>query len=396
MSDVVVTGIGVTLPGASDPDEFWNRIARCGSAIVPIRTFDTSPYTTGNAGVLDEATEAATVGTIKPRQRKRMDRFCHLAIAAADGAIADAGIEPSDKPDHTGIVFGNMFGGWEITEPSVRGLCDRGYMGVSPYIASAWFPTAPQGQISIGRGLKGFAKTTVADTASSAMAIGSACRAIRAGRAEIVLAGGAEAPITPYTYTFCETSGRLSPTTYRPLDDRADGYHVGEGAAVLALESAESAAMRGAEVYATVRGFALVHCHEQDALSAACEPALSRAVGAALDQAGVAGVDCVIADGQAQAEADKSELAAVRSTVGEVPVTTSKAVTGHLLGAASAVDVVTAILAMRHGSIPASAGCDRPVDELVVTSQLSRPVRTVLVLARGADGTCAATVLQTP
>lgn len=396
MTEVVITGVGVALPGTPDPDRLWDHVEGARSALGPISAFDASGYTTDRAGVLDAETEARTIGTIKPRLRKRMDRFCQLAVAATDAAIADAGIDPGDDPEQTGVAFGNMFGGWEITEPSLRGLYERGYMGVSPYIASAWFPTAPQGQVSIGRGLKGFAKTTVADTASSALAIGYAGRAITAGRANVVLAGGVEAPLTPYTYTFCETSGRLSPTTYRPLDDRADGFQVGEGAAVLALEDAGSAARRGAAVHAVLRGFALGHCPEPDALTPAGEQALAHTIGAALEQAGVAGVDCVIADGQARTEADKSELAAIRSVVGEVPVTTPKGVTGHLLGAASAVDAVTAVLAMRHGVVPPTTGCERPVDDLVVTAPLHGRVRTVLMLARGADGTCAATVLQSP
>ncbi len=396
MPEVAITGIGVALPGAADPDQLWARVLDGTSAIGPVTDFDAGAYTTDQAGVLDDATRQATVDTIATRLRKRMDRFCQLAMAATDAAIADAGVDTEDRPTEIGAVFGNMFAGWGITEPSVRGLHQRGYMGVSPYIATAWFPTAAQGQVSIRRGLKGFCKTTVADTASSALALGYAGRAIAAGRARVVLAGGAEAPVTPYAYTFCETSGRLSPTVYRPLDDRADGFHVGEGAAVLALEDAGSAAARGADVLAVLKGFALRHCPEPDALTAAGERALIGAITAALEQAGGVEIGCVLADGQGRHEADKAELSAVRQVLGEVPVTTTKAATGHLLGAACAVDAVTAVLTLRHGVVPPATQCERPVDDLVVTRPLARPVRAVLLLARGGDGTCAATVLAQP
>lgn len=396
MADVAVTGVGLAVPGAGSPEVLWESLTSGTSSIGAISAFDASPYTSDQAGMLDAAVEEQTIDTIPPRLRKRMDRFCQLAMSSASAAMVDAGLDVERSPEDIGIVLSNMFGGWDITEPSVRGLLGQGYNAVSPYIASAWFPTAPQGQISIARGLKGFAKTVVADTAGGALALGYGARAISASRARVVLAGGAEAPVTPYTYTFCETSGRLSPTTYRPFDRHADGFQVGEGAAVLTLEDADSAAERGAEVYALVRGFAVGHCLEREAFASAGTHVLARTIDSALEQAGVDRVDCVIADGQGKPQADGNELEVIRTRLGAVPVTSTKAATGHLLGAAGAVDALTAVLMLRHQIIPATTGCNHPVSTLIVTEPTQRSLRTVLLIARGADGTCVVTVLERP
>lgn len=395
MREVVVSGLGLTLPGAASPEEFWSACSRGRSMIGPIERFPTGDYPNRSAGVVRGAVEQAAVAGFSPRLRKRMDRFCQLAMSAARSAIDDAELDESMNTHRAGVYLGNMFGGWDITEPSMRALCRQGYTGVSPYIASAWFPTAPQGQISINWGLKGFSKTVVADTASAALAVGYAAGVIRDGRADVMLAGGAEAPVTPYTYTFCATSGRLSPSTYRPYDDRADGMQVGEGAVVLVLEAAESARSRGARVYARVTGFATRHAHEDQVFSPAGANAIADTVRAAMDESGADTVDYVALDGQGVADADKAELTAIRSVLGTVPASTAKPLTGHLLGAAPVVDAAAALLAMRHQQVPPTANCERPVDSTIVTgSPLRRDIRTALLVSRGADGTLTASVLQ--
>ncbi|MGW5677891.1 beta-ketoacyl-[acyl-carrier-protein] synthase family protein [Streptomyces sp. NPDC003860] len=396
MTETVITGIGLALPGASDTDQLWRSVTEGRSAVRPIERFDTESYPCANAGFLAEETERKTIGTFSPRVRKRMDRFCQLALSAARSAQLDAGLAPSEDADRTGVYMGNMYGGWEITEPSLRGLLDQGYTGVSPHIASAWFPTAPQGQITIGNGLTGFSKTLVADSASAALAIGYGARAVSEGRADVLLAGGAEAPVTPYTYTFCTTSGRLSPTgTYRPGDDASDGFCVGEGAVMFVLEREETARARKAVPLARLAGFAVRHVREDEVFGPTGTRTLAAALTAALDEAGVEHVDCVALDAQGAAAADESELTAIHSVLGPVPLTTAKSVTGNLLGAAPAVDAAVALLSLQHGTIPPVTGCEHPRNaHIVVGAPRDTPVRTVALLARGADGTIAASVLR--
>lgn len=396
MTGTVITGMGLALPGASDADQLWRAVTEERSAVRPIERFATDSYPCPNAGFLAEDTERETIGTFTPRVRKRMDRFCQLALSAAQCAQRDAGLAPSEDADRTGVYVGNMFGGWEITEPSLRGLLKVDYTGVSPHIASAWFPTAPQGQITIGNGLTGFSKTLVADSASAALAIGYGARAVAEGRADVLLAGGAEAPVTPYAYTFCTTSGRLSPTgSYRPGDAAADGLCVGEGAVMLVVERAETARARGAVPLAELAGFAVRHVPQDEVFGPAGTSALAAALTAALNEAGADRVDCVALDGQGTLAADASELSAVHSVLGPVPLTTAKPVTGNLLGAAPAVDAAVALLSLRHGTIPPVAGCRRPQDAgIVVGAPRKTPLRTVALLARGADGTIAASVLR--
>ncbi|MER6301136.1 beta-ketoacyl synthase N-terminal-like domain-containing protein [Kitasatospora sp. NPDC001539] len=404
MRKVVITGVGLALPGARTTEQFWELVGAGRPAVTEIDRFPTGQYTARRAGTAgDEA-----VASIPLRLRKRMDRFCQLALVAAQDALAAAGLDPADAPEGVGVYLGNMYGGWEITEESMRRLCRVGYTGVSPYIASAWFPTAPQGQISIKWGIKGFSKTVAADTASAAVAVGYAARAIAEGRADAMLAGGAEAPVTPYTYTFCETSGRLTPGDYRPFGAGADGFLVGEGAVVLTLEAEESARARGAEILAEVAGFAAGHASSDQVFGRTGTDVLTHVAQTALKEAEVVpqDLDLIALDAQGTVYADAGEVRAVQDLLGagavdRVPCTTVKPVTGHLLGAAPAVDLLAALLAIRHGAVPPVAGItagEREATELdlVVDAPRVRPVRSALVNARGADGTVAALVLRGP
>jgi 3-oxoacyl-[acyl-carrier-protein] synthase II len=375
---VVITAAGVVLPGADNLDELGAAVATGASAIAPIDRFDTAGHASSDAAVVDDARLAA----FSPRLRKRMDRFCTLSMVAAHRAMADAGLLGDDgrtvtgDRERIGVYVANMFGGWDITEESARRLHQIGYQGVSPYVASAWFPTASQGQITIHWGLRGYAKTVIADTASGALAVGYGAAAIREGRADVMLAGGAEAPVTPYTHTFCTTSGRLSATGYRPFQPSADGFQVGEGAVLFVLESREHAQERGAPILAEVAGFRTGHAPSAEVFGERGTAALTRIAAAALEDAGAApaDVDYVGLDAQGRPDADASERAAMAQLLqgrfGEVAQRTVKPVTGHLLGGAAASELAGAVQAVNDGR------------------------RTALVNARGADGTIACCVLR--
>jgi len=399
-TNVVMTGLGLVLPGAGTPEEFWSLARSQHSQIRPITRFDPTGHANGEAGQVADT----QLAMFNARLRKRMDRFCTMAMVATRSALADAGLQDGADAETTGVYIGNMFAGWEIAEPSMRRLCQIGYTGVSPFIASAWFPTAPQGQISIHWGFRGFSKTISADTASGAVAFGYAARAISEGRADVVLAGGAEAPVTPYSSTFTSTSGRVTPGSYRPFTSAGAGFQVGEGSVIFVLESRAHAEARGARILAEVGGFATGHAHSCEVLGTEGGEALTAVAGDALAQAGVAPeeIDYVGLDAQGTNAADAGEAAAVRALLGsradDVPCSTVKPLTGHLLGAAPAVDLAAAVLTLGRSQVPlltdqtSDYGLRLATD--AGTSATNGPVRTALVNARGADGTVTSCVLQ--
>jgi 3-oxoacyl-(acyl-carrier-protein) synthase len=395
---VVVTGIGMVTPGGMHPGPLWERLRQGSPGGGAIRRFDPSPYSVSEAGEIVEDLPLP----FPPRLAKRMDRYCLLAMAAAQLALDDSALDlATEDPARIGISFGNMYGGWGITDPSLRGLLQEGYASVSPYVASAWFPTAPQGQMSIFWGLRGYAKTVAADTASGAAAIGYAARAIQDGQADVILAGGAEAPVTPYTYAFCQVSGRMG-SPYRPFDRRAGGFRVGEGAAVLILEEAQRAAARGARVYGEVAAWSTGHVGGPEAWPDG-DRRLVEVVEEALGEAGVPAscLDYVGLDAQGDRSADRAEAAALADAGGgklRAVCTTCKPGLTNLLGAAAAAEAAVALLAMQRGETPPIAGCDEPDPgsalDLVTGSCRTAPLCTALVVARGADGVRGALVLK--
>jgi 3-oxoacyl-(acyl-carrier-protein) synthase len=394
----VVTGIGMVTPGGMYPGPLWERLCQGSPGGAAIRRFDASPFTVSEAGEIDEDLPLP----LPPRLTKRMDRYCLLAMAAAQLALDDSALDvATEDPGAVGISIGNMYGGWGITDPSLRGLLQEGYASVSPYVASAWFPTAPQGQMSIFWGLRGYAKTIAADTASGAAAIGYAARAIQDGHADVMLAGGAEAPVTPYTYAFCQVSGRMG-DAYRPFDRRADGFRVGEGAAVLVLEEAQRAVARGAETYGEVAGWSTGHVGGPVPWPDG-DRRLREVVEEALGEAGIAAssLDYVGLDAQGDLRADRGEAAALAAVGGNglrAFCTTCKPGLTNLLGAAASAETAVALLAMQRGEAPPIAGCDEPDPgaelDLVTGSCRTAPLRNALVVARGADGVRGALVLK--
>ncbi len=397
----VVTGIGLITPGGTLSD-VWETLLRGQSMASSIATFDASLYPTSKAGIVEDE---AIFAPFSPRLLKRMDRFSCLAMAAAHQALQDSGLDIQEAERiSAGTYIGNMYGGWGVTDPGLRNLLRKGYKEVSPYIASAWFPTAPQGQITIQWGLGGYSKTIVADTASSMLAIGYAARAVEEGRADLMLAGGAEAPITPYTYSFCARSGRLSSTKYQVFDSEGTGFQVGEGAVILVLEELRAAQRRHAHVYGEIAGWATGYLPQQNNPWSDEGKRLARVIEQAFEYAAVNPdtIDYLGLDAQGLCIADRAEaqaIARVFEKTDQRPVaTTCKPTLTHLLGAGAGLEVATALLAMHHGVIPPIAGDPSPQEahpsDLVVGEPRKRSVRTALILARGADGVQSALVLK--
>jgi 3-oxoacyl-(acyl-carrier-protein) synthase len=226
----------------------------------------------------------------------------------------------AEDKERIGIILGNALGGWAFAEEELRDLHRLGVREVSPYQATAWFPAAPQGQISINYGLKGIGKTIISDIASSHLAINYAARAILSGRADVVLAGGTEAPVSPYALLCCNTSGELSlEGSYRPFDRSRDGYVIGEGSAVLMVEEMERAKKRGAKIYAEITGFG----HTSDGISpTGHDPegkGIARAMKAAIDGAGIMPDDIqfILPAATGGMNSDEGEARALGSIFGE-------------------------------------------------------------------------------
>ncbi len=405
----VITGIGMVTPGGT-LSTTWDAVRAGISTSQLFQPPDMHLDRPHRVGLVEDGD---LFESFSPRLLKRMDRFCCLAIAAAQQALQDSKLD-LEALDHqaSGVYVGNMYGGWSVTDPSLRNLLRQGYRTVSPYVASAWFPTAPQGQITIRWNLHGYSKTVIADTASSALATGYAARAIQEGRAEVMLAGGAESPITPYTYSFCVRSGRLNPDGYRIFDPQGCGFQVGEGAVMLVLEELEAARGRGAHIYAELAGWStgFQPCRSpgvQDGGNGSpwhTSGGMARVIHQALVQAGVAPqqLDYIGLDAQGVQEADDAEAEALALALGpeheRIPATTCKPTLTHLLGAGASAEIAIALLAMQQGEIPPIAGGEIrdqtcPL-QLVMDGVRQADIRTALVNARGADGVQAALVFR--
>jgi 3-oxoacyl-(acyl-carrier-protein) synthase len=414
MTRVVLTGVGAITPAGMGADALWERAASGLSCIQRIDRFDPSSYQCQVAG---QADAFAAKDWLAGRFVKRTDRFTHLAVAAAEAAFQDAGLvidsAGGTSPERIGVMVGNVLGGWEFAERELRDLWAHGIREVSPYQATAWFPAAPQGNISIRLGIRGRARTFVCDRASGAYALIHAAETIVRDQADAVLAGGTEQPLSPYAWLCCQTgqfltsAGNAHPqAAYRPFDHRHGGTVVGEGSVFLMLESYEHARERGAAILAELAGWALNTDGYMPYYTS--EPhghTLSVAIRTSLDRAGITAAElgCVLADGSAVPREDAAEVLAIKAALGDrarqVPVTTVKAAFGHLLGSATAADIAVAMQMLARGSIPPIANLDRPgpgfdLDFVTAAPRAAADLRHVLVISRGMGGVNACLVLS--
>jgi 3-oxoacyl-(acyl-carrier-protein) synthase len=407
MDKVAVTGIGIVAPSGIGKRQFWANIKSGRSFIKEIRRFDASGYPSHIAGQIDDLEK---YGMVSERLLKKIDAFSHMALIASEMALQDAGIDiKKEDPNLIGIFLGNAIGGWLYAETELRDLYIEGREGVSPYMASAWFPAAPQGQVSIYYGIKGFSKTVVADRASSLMAIGYARKVLSKAKLNIILAGGMEAPVTPYALLCCNTYGGLSinndnpQEAYRPFDRGRSGFVIGEGAGVMVMEGAQRAQARGVNILAVICGYGTT-CDGFDRINP--EPSgiqLARAINMALEdaQANTDEIDYICLDGLALEVWDKSEANAIRQVFGSraknIPVSCPKSMYGNLLGASGAVDLVTTMLAIEHNLVPPTLNLVDPDPDglnFVGPQPLAHNINKALVISRGRGGINSAVVVE--
>jgi 3-oxoacyl-[acyl-carrier-protein] synthase II len=408
MKPISITGIGIISPSGIDKRKFWSNVSHGRSAIEPITRFDSSKYASHIAGHVHELDAYSNVSS---RLLKKIDLFSHMALVASEMSLQDAKINLAQEDlNRVGIFMGNAIGGWLYAETELRDLYIEGREGVSPFMASAWFPAAPQGQISIHYGIKGYSKTVVSDRASSLMAIAYAAKTLARGKMDFILAGGMEAPVTPYALLCCNTSGMLTKnnsqpqTAYRPFDKKRDGFAIAEGAGVVILESPERAKTRGAHVYGNIIGYATTTDGVDRINPAKDGKQLAKAITMALEDAGLEpkDIDYICADAAGTILGDLSETKAIKQAFNgyskKVPVSAPKAVFGNMLGASGAVDVITVLLAMEHNMIPPTINLENPDPECdldyVPNKAREKEIKNALVISRGRGGINCVLVLQ--
>jgi 3-oxoacyl-(acyl-carrier-protein) synthase len=399
MDKIAITGIGIVSPSGIGKRQFWANIKAGRSFIKEITRFDASRYPAHIAGQIDELNKYSN---ISERLLKKIDTFSHMALIASELALQDAAIDiKNEDPSLVGIFLGNAIGGWLYAETELRDLYLEGREGVSPYMASAWFPAAPQGQVSIYYGIKGFSKTVVADRAGSSMALGYGRKVLNKNKLNMILAGGMEAPVSPYALLCCNTYGALSKNNskpqeaYRPFDKRRDGCVIGEGAGIVVMESVSRAAIREIKPLAYISGYATT-CDGVSRIDCASDgKELARAITLALAdaQTNAAEIDYISLDGFALDLWDNSELNAIQSVFKErakdIPVSCPKSMFGNLLGASGAVDMITTVLAMEHNLVPVTLNLDTPAVpgfNYVTREAREHKINKALVISRGRGG----------
>ncbi|MGA9532396.1 MAG: beta-ketoacyl-ACP synthase II [Anaerolineales bacterium] len=370
---VVVTGMGCVSPLGNDVAATWQAALAGQSGVDQITLFDTTDYKT---------TFAAEVKGFDPedyvdrKDVRRMDRFSHFAVGATAQAIEQSKIEITDSNrDHFGAIFGTGIGGVGTLFDETMKFSGRGPRWVSPFMVSMMLPDAAAGQLAIQFGLRGPNMAVVTACASSANAVGEAAAIIRRGQADMMVAGGAEAAIVPIALAGFNVMDAISKRNddpqgaCRPFDKDRDGFVMGEGAAALVLEDYEHARARGAFMLAEVLGYGATNDAYHITAPAENGEGAAICMQFALDDAGLqpADIDYINAHGTSTPLNDKSETAAIKTAFGEkaydIPVSSTKSMTGHLLGAAGALESMFCIQAMNAGMLPPTINYETPDPE---------------------------------
>ncbi|HSV65548.1 MAG TPA: ketosynthase chain-length factor [Mycobacteriales bacterium] len=396
----VVTGIGVAAPNGLGTEDFWAATLAGRSGIGRISRFDPAGYPARLAG---EVPGFVAEEHLPSRLIPQTDRMTRLALVAAEWALADAGLDPETLPAFDmGVVTASSSGGFEFGQRELQALWSKGGQYVSAYQSFAWFYAVNTGQISIRNGMKGHSGVLVSDQAGGLDAIAQARRQIRAGT-RVVVSGALDASICPWGWVAQLASGRLSTSevpdrAYLPFDADARGHVPGEGGAILVLEEAGAARDRDARVYGEIAGYAATFDPRP---GSGREPGLRRAVELALADAGLeaAEIDVVFADAAGVPELDQIEADALAAVFGRrgVAVTAPKTMTGRLCSGAAPLDLVTALLSIRDELIPPTVHVQPATRyglDLVCGDVRTGPVRTALVLARGAGGFNSAVIVR--
>ncbi|MGR3435054.1 MAG: beta-ketoacyl-ACP synthase II [Shimia sp.] len=407
MRRVVVTGLGMVTPLADGVEATWRRLLAGDSGAGTIAAFDPSPYATTYACEVPREGEGAfdADAYMEPKEQRKVDPFIVFAMAAAQQAVEDAGwtAPQGEAALRTGVMIGSGIGGLSsIADTSIL-LKERGPRRVSPFFIPSALINLASGQVSIRYGFKGPNHAVVTACSTGAHAIGDAARLIALDDADVMVAGGAEAPISPLGIAGFNACKALSTKwnddpqkASRPWDADRDGFVMGEGAGVVVLEEYEHAKARGATIYAEVRGYGLSGDAHHITAPPPDHEGAERAMRAAIGRAGIAAseIDYVNAHGTSTM-ADTIELGAFERIVGDaasgVTMSSTKSMTGHLLGAAGAIEAIFSVLAIRDQVAPPTINLDAPAAEtaidLAANGKVEREIAYALSNSFGFGGT---------
>jgi len=365
---VVITGLGVVAPNGSGKEAFWHATSSGISGIKPIERYPSSDLPISVAG---EVSNFIAREYIERKLINRTDRATHFVLAAAQEALRDSNIVlGQENPQRVGAVIANTFGGVEYLAEQSHALYTRGPRYMSVYTAIAWLQVANVGQISIRHGIQGYCKTPVNDMAGGLDALGVAYRAIQRNAADILLAGGGEAPLYPIILQVLAQGNYAAtgddPHAYRPFDRRAAGLLVAEGAGICILEEYEHARRRGAGIYGEIVGYGQTNDAHGLVNPSPDGTHYARAIQLAMQEGNVHPEDIAYfsLDGRAVPTSDQGEAEALHLVFGSylerLAVSVPRTVLGHSYAAAGTLDAITALLALEHGLIPPTINCEEP------------------------------------
>ncbi|MDP6351554.1 MAG: beta-ketoacyl-ACP synthase II, partial [Alphaproteobacteria bacterium] len=409
MRRVVVTGLGMVSPLACGVKAGWRRLLDGESGVRSISKFDVSDLPSRIAGQVprDGAEDAfVTDHWIAPKDQRKMDEFIHFAIAAAAQAVDDAEWKPEDDEsrERTGVTIGSGIGGLQGIEAGAKILAEKGPRRLSPFFIPSCLINLAAGQVSIRYGFRGPNHAVVTACSTGAHSIGDAARMIMLDDADVMVAGGAEGPLSRLGLAGFAAARALSTNfndqperASRPWDRDRDGFVMGEGAGAVVLEELEHAKRRGAHIYAEVVGYGMSGDAYHITAPAPNGNGGYRSMRAALKSAGIApdDIDYINAHGTSTPLGDEIELGAVKRLFGaaadRLSMSSTKSSIGHLLGAAGAVESIFSILAINEGVVPPTLNLENPSEgcdiDLVPKQAKERPVRIALSNSFGFGGT---------
>ncbi len=390
---VVVTGLGAVTPIGNSVAEYWSGLTSGRNGVAPITLFDAEQHACRFAA---EVKDFDPAGVLEPKEAKRWDRFCKFGVVAAKQALADAGLAITDaNADRIGVSIGSGVGGLLTMETQAHVLDGKGPGRVSPFTVPMMIPNMATGLAAIALGAKGPSSAVATACAAGSNAIGDAFRLLQMGKADVMICGGAESAITPLGVAGFASAKALSfrnddpATASRPFDRERDGFVIGEGSGVLVLETLEHAKARGATILAEMVGYGTT-CDAHHITS----PTPGGVGGAtamrlALDDGGLSAdsIDYVNAHGTSTPANDSNETAAIKSALGsraqQIPVSSTKSMTGHLLGGSGGIEAVACVLALQHHVVPPTINHTNPDPEcdLDVVPNTARELKLGTVLS---------------
>ncbi|MED5562235.1 MAG: beta-ketoacyl-ACP synthase II [Cyanobacteriota bacterium] len=367
---VVVTGLGAITPIGNNVADYWKGLTSGRNGVAPISLFDASAHACRFAA---EVKNFDVKGILEPKESKRWDRFSKFGVIAAKQALADSGLVIDENNEtNIGIIIGSGVGGLLTMETQAHVLADKGPGRVSPFTVPMMIPNMATGLAAIALGTKGPSSAVATACAAGSNAIGDAFRLLQLGKADAMICGGAEASITPLGVAGFASAKALSfrnddpSTASRPFDKDRDGFVIGEGAGVMVLETFDHAINRGAEIYGEVIGYGTTCDAHHITSPTPGGVGGAKAIRLALDDAQINPdqVDYINAHGTSTPANDSNETAAIKSVLCDraktIPISSTKSMTGHLLGGSGGIEAVACALALKHGVAPPTINYSNP------------------------------------